>query len=52
VQRRYLPNVVLTWGEPYDSPLWQGRDEPAAYVCRDYVCSLPVTTVEALVPLL
>jgi uncharacterized protein YyaL (SSP411 family) len=52
VQRRYLPNVVLAWGEPYDSPLWQGRDEPAAYVCRDYVCSLPVTTVEALVSLL
>jgi uncharacterized protein YyaL (SSP411 family) len=52
VQRRYLPNVVLAWGEPYESPLWHGREEPAAYVCRDYVCALPVTTVEALVPLL
>jgi uncharacterized protein YyaL (SSP411 family) len=48
VQRRYLPNVVLAWGEPYDSPLWEGRDRPAAYVCRDYVCELPVTDVDVL----
>jgi uncharacterized protein len=49
VQRRYLPNAVLAWGEPYESPLWDGRDGPAAYVCRDYVCALPVTEVDALV---
>jgi uncharacterized protein YyaL (SSP411 family) len=48
VQRRYLPRAVLAWGEPYDSPLWVGRDEPAAYVCRDFVCELPTTTVAAL----
>jgi uncharacterized protein YyaL (SSP411 family) len=52
VHRRYLPNAVLAWGEPYPSPLWEGRDQPAAYVCRDYVCALPVTTVDALLPLL
>ena len=36
-------------GEPYDSPLWEHRADGFAYVCRDYVCQAPVTTVEALV---
>jgi hypothetical protein len=48
VQNRYLPNAVLAWGEPFASPLWEGRDQPAAYVCRDFVCLLPVTSVDAL----
>jgi uncharacterized protein YyaL (SSP411 family) len=48
VQHRYLPNAVLAWGEAYDSPLWEGRDQPAAYVCRDYVCALPATDIDAL----
>ena len=26
VQRAYRPNVVLAWGEPYPSPLWEGRE--------------------------
>ena len=25
-ERRYLPAAVLAWGEPYPSPLWEGRD--------------------------
>ena len=49
VQRRYLPTAVLAWGQPYDSPLWEGRDQPAAYVCRDFTCGRPATTVEDLV---
>jgi uncharacterized protein YyaL (SSP411 family) len=52
VQRRYLPNAVLAWGEPYDSPLWEGRDQPAAYVCRNYVCALPATDVDGLLSVL
>jgi uncharacterized protein YyaL (SSP411 family) len=48
VRRRYLPDAVLAWGEPYLSPLWEGRDIEAAYVCRDFACQLPATTVEAL----
>ncbi len=47
-QARYLPNAVLAWGEPYPSPLWEGRRDGFAYVCRDYVCLTPVDTVEAL----
>ena len=48
VQERYLPNAVLAWGEPYPSPLWEGRDRPAAYVCRDFVCGVPASSVEEL----
>ena len=46
---RYLPNAVLAWGEPYESPLWESRNVGFAYVCRDYACLAPVDTVEALV---
>jgi len=55
VQTRYLPNAVLAWGEPYDSPLWEGRRPgrpgapDAAYVCRDFVCGLPSENVDDLV---
>ncbi len=48
VHARYLPNGVLAWGEPYDSPLWQDRREGWAYVCRDYACRAPADTVEEL----
>ena len=44
----WRPDTVLAWGEPYDSPLWEGRSPGFAYVCRDYVCEAPVTTPEAL----
>jgi hypothetical protein len=47
-QRRFLPNGVLAWGERYDSPLWEGRPDGAAYVCRDGVCDLPVTDLAGL----
>jgi len=47
VRDRYLPGAVLAWGQPYDSPLWQGRTGPEtdglAFVCHDYVCQLPVS---------
>ncbi len=48
VQTRYLPHAVLAWGEPYDSPLWELRNEGYAYVCRDYACQAPQDTVEGL----
>ena len=43
VHRQWLPNAVLAWGEPYDSPLWAQRPDGAAYVCRGYVCEAPTT---------
>jgi uncharacterized protein YyaL (SSP411 family) len=48
VQRRYLPNAVIAWGEPYESPLWAERQDGYAYVCRDFVCAAPVENEEAL----
>ena len=48
VQRAYLPNVVLASGERGDGPLWEGREDGLAYVCRNYTCLAPVDSVEAL----
>jgi len=44
----WRPDLVLAWGEPYESPLWEGRTAGRAYLCREYVCDAPVDTPEAL----
>ena len=48
VRAKYRPNVVLAWGERYPSPIWEGRDDGKAYVCRDFSCRAPVTEPDAL----
>jgi uncharacterized protein len=55
VYARYLPHTVLGLKRPGEEsmlPLLQGRDlvdgRPAAYVCENYACRLPVTTPEEL----
>ena len=48
VQHRYLPSAVLAWGESFDGPLWEGRDDGKAYVCQNYACRLPASTVDEL----
>ncbi|MCX7619731.1 MAG: thioredoxin domain-containing protein [Acidimicrobiales bacterium] len=52
VTARYRPNAVLTWGEPFASPLWEARagdgTDGCAYVCRNYTCQLPATSSVAL----
>ena len=54
VQREaFRPHVVLAWGAPYPSPLWEGREPtpgagPRAFVCRNFVCELPATSAAAL----
>jgi uncharacterized protein len=62
VFERWIPNRTLAWLDPSDPAsreacivLAEGKEpkaEPAAYVCRGRSCSLPVTTPEALRPLL
>lgn len=54
-RRRFLPSAVLARMEPGSEPLlplFAGRllvdGKPAAYVCENYACKLPVTTVEEL----
>jgi len=49
VQTRFLPGAVLAWGEQYPSPLWEGRTDGHAYVCRDFTCAAPVDDPDALV---
>ncbi|MCO6449667.1 MAG: thioredoxin domain-containing protein [Caldilineales bacterium] len=55
---RWLPNAVLAGFDPsssapHDVPLLQGRTlvdgKPAAYVCRNMACHLPVTEADALI---
>ncbi|XP_023942576.2 spermatogenesis-associated protein 20 isoform X2 [Bicyclus anynana] len=58
VRSRLLPGRVLAVADPAaDSPVVLSRirsagDVPAAYVCRRYACSLPVTDVKQLETLL
>jgi uncharacterized protein YyaL (SSP411 family) len=46
---RFLPRAVLAWGERYPSPLWEGREDGLAYVCRNYACQLPAADEATLV---
>ena len=49
VQRRATcPTPCWRGASPTTRPLWEGRDDGQAYVCRDYACQLPATDVEAL----
>jgi uncharacterized protein YyaL (SSP411 family) len=48
----WRPDVVLAWGEPYDSPLWSHRQAHLAYLCSGYTCAAPVDTADALGSLL
>lgn len=48
-RRDHRPELVLAWGEPYDSPLWADRAEGRAYVCRRYACQLPAAEVDELI---
>ena len=48
VWERWRPDVVLAWGEPYDSPLWEGRHDGMAYVCRHYACQAPQDAADGL----
>jgi len=47
-RQRLLPDAVLAWGERYDSPLWEGRDDGRAYVCQGYTCQLPAEDAATL----
>jgi uncharacterized protein YyaL (SSP411 family) len=48
VHHRFTPNAVLAWGERFGSPLWDGRDDGRAYICRHYACQLPATDPQVL----
>ncbi len=52
IRARYLPGVVVAWGEQFDSPIWEGRTGPStsglAFVCHDYACRAPASNAEDL----
>ncbi len=48
VQRRWVRDGVLAWGERTASPLFAERQDGVAYVCRGSVCTLPVSDPGAL----
>ena len=48
VHQRWQPNAVLAWGEPFDSALWEHRQDGFGYVCQQFACQAPVQTVDAL----
>jgi hypothetical protein len=54
LHRRYLPHVALAAAQPGNPylPVLEHRemvnDQPAAYVCQNLACKLPVTTAEEL----
>lgn len=45
---RWFPNAVLALGSPFQSPLWEGRKEGNAYICKGFVCLEPVTNAHQL----
>jgi len=48
VRRHWLPDAVVAWGEPTDSPLWTDRSPGYAYVCRGYTCQVPAAEADVL----
>ncbi len=48
VRHLWLPDAVVAWGEPTPSPLWEGRHQGCAYVCRNYACQVPADDPAAL----
>jgi hypothetical protein len=48
VGRRFEPTAVVAWGERTASPLWAGRQDGFAYVCRRYTCREPAADPGAL----
>lgn len=40
---RWLPDAVVAFGEAFNSPLWTGRQEGFAYVCRTFSCLQPIS---------
>ncbi|GIU83317.1 MAG: thioredoxin domain-containing protein [Acidimicrobiales bacterium] len=40
--------TVIAWGDRLDSPLWRGRADGHAHVCRNFVCTTPLSAPEEL----
>ncbi len=48
IYETWRPSLVVAHGQRHDSPLWEGREEGFAYVCRNYACQYPASTPDEL----
>lgn len=48
IHRTYLPDIVLAWGQPFDSPLWDSKQNGFAYVCKNLSCLTPSDDARSL----
>ena len=49
VPETWRPEVVLAWGERYDSPLWEVRARrPRVRVPRQYACQAPQDSADGV----
>ncbi|MEY3396106.1 MAG: hypothetical protein RJA79_216, partial [Actinomycetota bacterium] len=48
IQTNWLPTAVVAWGEKYDSPIWSDRPVGFAFVCQNYTCAAPASTIDEL----
>jgi len=40
---RWMPDAVIAHGDSFNSPLWTGRLEGFAYICRNFTCLQPIS---------
>jgi uncharacterized protein YyaL (SSP411 family) len=52
IRRHFLPNAVVMRTEQAAQPMPAVDGRPTAYVCENFACQLPVTSVAALDELL
>ena len=52
IRRRFLPNSVVMKSQESAHPMPAIGGAPTVYVCENFACHLPVTTVKALDDLL
>ncbi|HEY3842416.1 MAG TPA: thioredoxin domain-containing protein [Acidimicrobiales bacterium] len=45
-RRHWLPAAIVAWGEADGSPLFAGRADGAAFVCRGFSCEAPAMDAE------
>ncbi|CAG4903619.1 unnamed protein product, partial [Acidithrix sp. C25] len=48
VRSQYIPNLYITYGSGGIGPLWEGKVDSYAYLCKDFTCSAPTNDPKSL----
>jgi uncharacterized protein YyaL (SSP411 family) len=48
VNTTYAPRVVFAHGESDNNPLWESRQVGNAYICHNYMCEKPASSIDEL----